>query len=126
MLTPDYCPHGDFSPSRYDGDCGSAPSPVEKQPDPKDGEQSIPDPGKEHGTSAPGEYETAYQRAYRHNITTMPTLSAARSFDTLTRAETAKMISVYAQTFMHKRLDATKVAQCSVFNDIYEISGELQ
>jgi hypothetical protein len=38
----------------------------------------------------------------------------------------AKMIDVYAQTFLHKKADVSKFSQCSAFSDLYEVNEELQ
>ena len=71
------------------------------------------------------EYETAYERAYRHGITTMPTIEEARIIDEITRAEMAKMISVYAKKFRGKTEDTSKQA-CTQFTDMHETNEELQ
>ena len=56
----------------------------------------------------------------------MNTFKKARIDDHITRAEFAKMISVYATTFKEKIPDTTKTAQCSTFKDLDKINEELQ
>jgi hypothetical protein len=56
----------------------------------------------------------------------MPTFDLARSFDYITRAEMAKMISVYAQVFLQKRPDVKKFVQCSAFDDMGQVNEELR
>ena len=56
----------------------------------------------------------------------MDSFEKARTSDALTRAEMAKMISVYTQIFMQKQPDITKFSQCSAFSDIREVNEELQ
>jgi hypothetical protein len=75
--------------------------------------------------SGANEYQTAYQWAYKYSITTMNTYENARISDPLTRAEMAKMISVYAMTFLHKVPDLTKSA-CREFKDLSLTTLELQ
>jgi hypothetical protein len=55
----------------------------------------------------------------------MPTLPQARIHDTITRAEMAKMIAVYATKILHKQPDTTKV-QCMQFSDKQKVNAELQ
>ena len=54
----------------------------------------------------------------------MPTVEEARLFDEITRAEMAKIISVYAKKFRDK-LETVKYA-CSQFSDMHETNEELQ
>jgi DNA-binding XRE family transcriptional regulator len=56
----------------------------------------------------------------------MKSFEQARIPDAITRAEMAKMITVYAQTFMQKKTDVSKFSQCSAFSDIREVNPELQ
>jgi len=56
----------------------------------------------------------------------MPTLEEARIHDAITRAEMAKMISVYAQVIMQQQPNSDKLLQCSVFNDRNKVNKELQ
>jgi hypothetical protein len=56
----------------------------------------------------------------------MQTFELARPFDYITRAEMAKMITVYAKSFLQKRPDISKFSQCSAFSDMREVNTELQ
>lgn len=55
----------------------------------------------------------------------MDTYEKARIEDKLTRAETAKIISIYAKKFLDKKEDTTKHL-CTQFTDIKEVNTELQ
>ncbi|MDR2541261.1 MAG: hypothetical protein LBD11_05900, partial [Candidatus Peribacteria bacterium] len=68
---------------------------------------------------------TAYEWAYQNGITTMDTYEKARIMDPITREEMAKMISVYATTFLDKKPDLTKSA-CSQFEDLSVTTVEMQ
>jgi len=118
----DHCPNGDFSGDYYDGTCGTAPEEDDHQEPEREEKTEEP-----HGAADPekGEYETAYERAYRLGITTMPTVMAARIYDPINRAEMAKMISVYAKKFTDLQEDTTKQA-CSQFRDMNQTNKELQ
>jgi hypothetical protein len=56
----------------------------------------------------------------------MPTFEQARIADGITRAETAKMISVYAEKFLAKQGDSKKFVACASFTDRNEVNVELQ
>jgi hypothetical protein len=56
----------------------------------------------------------------------METFELARPFDYLTRAEMAKMISVYAMKFLQRVPDESSYAQCSTFSDRTMVNAELQ
>jgi hypothetical protein len=56
----------------------------------------------------------------------METFELARPFDYITRAEMAKMISVYAQVFLQRKPDVKKFVQCSAFDDIRQVNEELR
>lgn len=60
--------------------------------------------------------------AHKHGITTMETCMKARTMDTITRAETAKMISSFAMNVLEKTPDAT--AKCS-FSDLASMDDEM-
>ncbi len=96
----DDCPNGDYSSSYYDWTCGS-----------KDSSQAQND-GK-------GEFQTAYERAYENEITTMDTVEKADLNWNLTRIAMAKMLSKYAINVLWKKPVSTIVPK---FNDV---SGKL-
>jgi hypothetical protein len=75
--------------------------------------------------SGENEYLTAYEWAYKYGITTMPTYESARISDPLTREEMAKMMSVYAMTFLQRTPDLTKDA-CEQFEDLSLTTAEMQ
>lgn len=70
------------------------------------------------------EQENAYQRAYRNGITTLYPQSEARLFEPITRAELAKMMSVYSRKFLDKPQLTGKVG-CADFTDKGEVNEEL-
>jgi hypothetical protein len=55
----------------------------------------------------------------------MPTFAQARITDATTRAEMAKMITVYATKILHKQPDKSKTA-CTQFTDTTTVNKELQ
>ena len=55
----------------------------------------------------------------------MPTAELARLFSNITRAEMAKIITVFAITFQNKQADETNQA-CTSFTDISNLNTELQ
>jgi hypothetical protein len=55
----------------------------------------------------------------------MNTLEQARIVDGITRAEMAKMISVYAMKILGREPDTTK-KECTQFNDMNQTNTELQ
>ncbi|MDR0606965.1 MAG: hypothetical protein LBG52_01120 [Candidatus Peribacteria bacterium] len=67
----------------------------------------------------------AYQWAFQRGITTMPTFSKARLTDPITRAEMAKMISVFATKLLHKSPNNEK-AKCTQFIDLSFANDDLQ
>lgn len=100
----DNCPNGDHSPSYYDRSCGT-PTP---QPD----------------TSTDPELLNAYQRALKHNITTQFPIDNARLLDYLTRAELAKMLSVFTLNFTDKQ-PITNKPGCDLYTDTDQVNTEL-
>lgn len=105
----DYCPVWDFSDSYYDGQCGT---PTE--------EISIPQPD----TTPISELEHAYNRAYNQGITTLSPIENASLNNPITRAELAKMITVYATTLLNKEI-AIDHPWCLNFSDSNNINLEL-
>lgn len=71
------------------------------------------------------EWNNAYLFARSLGITTMPTIQSAQFERNITRAELAKMISVYAQKVMNKTPNTGNVA-CANFADKGEVNAELQ
>ena len=71
----------------------------------------------------PSEWNNAYLFARSVGITTMPTLQAAMMEKDLTRAELAKILSVFAQKFLDKKVVENKVG-CE-FADKAEAAGDL-
>ena len=71
----------------------------------------------------PSEWNNAYLFARSVGITTMPTLQAAMMEKDLTRAELAKILSVFAQKFLDKKVVENK--QGCEFADKAEAVGDL-
>ena len=71
----------------------------------------------------PSEWNNAYLFARSVGITTMPTLQAAMMEKDLTRAELAKILSVFAQKFLNKKVVENK--QGCEFADKAEAAGDL-
>jgi hypothetical protein len=97
ILKKDVCPEGDDSPSYYDGTCAN---PTGLRGSGEATEDFVDT--NEHKTSPTPPYEggqddlqSAYQRAFQQGITTMLTFEEARTSDTITRAEMAKMVVKY-------------------------------
>ena len=63
------------------------------------------------------EFQRAYEFAYKHGITTMPTIEEANMTWTLTRIAMAKMLSYYAINILWMKPDETRVNK---FNDVSE------
>lgn len=70
------------------------------------------------------EQTAAYEWAYRNGITTLYPESQARLYEPITRAELAKMMSVYAMKFLEKAPLTWKV-WCADFQDTNQTSSEL-
>lgn len=70
------------------------------------------------------EQQTAYERAYENKITTLYPQKEARLFEPITRAELAKMMSVYTTKFLKKIPISWKLG-CSDFQDKDQTSPEL-
>ena len=66
----------------------------------------------------------AYEWAHSKGITTMDTYEAANMDKPITRAQMAKMLSVYAMSELGMKPDTTKT-ECNEFNDIANITGDL-
>ena len=63
------------------------------------------------------EFQQAYEFAYKHGITTMPTIEQANMEGPLTRIAMAKMLSYYAINVLWQKPDETRVNK---FNDVSE------
>ncbi|MDD3868674.1 MAG: leucine-rich repeat domain-containing protein [Candidatus Absconditabacteria bacterium] len=70
------------------------------------------------------EGQGVYTRAYEKGLTTMSSLEAARFDDAITRAEFAKVISVYATKYLEKIPDSSKTA-CAEYKDLNTTNAEL-
>ena len=98
FISTDNCPNGDYSPSHYDGICGTKPTVI----------------GTGINASViTDEIVSAYKWALGRQITTMKTLEAARVGDPLTRGEMAKMIVNYAVNNLWKVINTGKQASFS-------------
>ena len=110
--SPDNCPNGDNSPSAYDGLC--------------DGGHAAPsDKCSIAGSKYTNEENEGYLFACERDITTMRTIQAARIHDNLTRAEMAKIISVFATRILGREVPNNK-PQCRQFADLHTVNEELQ
>jgi len=65
-----------------------------------------------------------YTRAFEKGLTTMPSFEEARFSDTITRAEFAKVISIYATKYLEQIPDASKTA-CAEYKDLDTTNAEL-
>ena len=70
-------------------------------------------------------YQAAYERAYKNWITDATTFEWARMFDDISRAEMAKLSTIFAIRLFKQTPDENKLADCSKFADIRDISSEL-
>jgi hypothetical protein len=76
------------------------------------------------GASYTAELEGAYNWAHKNGVTTMDTIDNANMYGAITRAEMAKMLSVYATDVMAEPLTPDTSANCS-FTDIDSVKGDL-
>ena len=109
-LIMDHCPNGDYSPSYYDRSCGTAQSDTNQQPQPVQNNNP--------------EILSAYEWALKNGITTQSPIVNARLLDPITRAELAKMLSVFTQKYTEKKLVVGKVG-CDAYQDLSETNAEL-
>ncbi|MDD3867965.1 MAG: hypothetical protein PHR46_00010 [Candidatus Absconditabacteria bacterium] len=117
-LIRDHCSNGGYSPSLYDNHCETPPYMEHTSSDEKGGSSPPPE-------IKPLPRKLLYAWSFEQGLTTMPTLELARFGDTVTRAEVAKIISVYATKFLNRKIDPTKTA-CLEFSDLGEVDIELQ
>jgi hypothetical protein len=112
-LSKDSCPNWDYSPSYYDGLCGT-PNIVEK----------ISSGEVENNLLGSGnEYEQAYNFAFGKGITTMKTLKDADMDGKLTRTQMAKMVVNYAMNVLGRTLNTWTVC---TFSDTANQSDEMK
>ena len=117
-LIMDHCPNGDYSPSYYDRSCGIAPTDTNQQPQLVQNNN-----GDAQGITNP-EILSAYEWALKNGITTQSPIVNARLLDPITRAELAKMLSVFTQKYTEKKVVVGKVG-CDAYQDLSETNAEL-
>jgi hypothetical protein len=74
------------------------------------------------GATYSEELEGAYNWAYKNGVTTMSPIDNANMYGAITRAEMAKMLSVYAKDVLGKKADSSKACE---FTDIDSVKGDL-
>jgi hypothetical protein len=111
-LKKDYCPNGDNSPSYYDGECDEL-------------EHGAADECSIDSPNYTEEEKAAYRFACEQDISAMNTIQSARLYSELTRAEMAKIVSVYAKNILGKEIPDKKPF-CKQFNDADQVNKELQ
>jgi hypothetical protein len=74
------------------------------------------------GATYSAELQGAYDWAYSKGVTTMSNIDSANMYGAITRAEMAKMLSVYAKEVLGKTLDTSKAC---TFTDIDSVKGDL-
>jgi len=124
MVSKDICPESrDCSDSYYDSLCGKCSLLTTIS-------QTLFHGSADNGTGdiAGSTYSTelnnAYLRAYKYNITTMPSVQRANITDSLVRKDMAKMISNFAINVLGKNV-STGSTSCS-FSDISSLSKDTQ
>jgi predicted transcriptional regulator len=75
------------------------------------------------GASYSQELQDAYNWAHDKGITTMSTIDNANMYGAITRAEMAKMLSVYATKVLGKTADTSKTCR---FTDTDSVNSELR
>ena len=122
----DSCPNGDYSPSLYDGICGTAPTTtgsVNTWWIVNTGTNGHPTTWSIIWSTFSTELDNAYLYAYSIGITTMPTIQDADITWNLIRAHMAKMMVNYAVKVLGKSPDTWALCE---FNDIADQSSEMQ
>ncbi len=115
-LTRDACPQGDSSPSYYDGKCKASESSFAPQ-----------QTGEKKADPVLSEQTQAYERAYKHGITTISGEDNARLTEAITRAELAKMMAVYAMNMLGRAPVLTWTASYSdVGSELGDLEGFIQ
>ena len=80
-------------------------------------------PGLAQAETPDTELGHAYEWAHSKGITTMDTYEKANMYGAITRAEMAKMLSVYATEILGKKADTSKACE---FSDIASVGGDLK
>ena len=80
-------------------------------------------PGLAQAETPDTELGHAYEWAHSKGITTMDTYEKANMYGAITRAEMAKMLSVYATEILGKTADTSKACE---FSDIASVGGDLK
>lgn len=126
-FSKDYCPDGDFSPSYYDGKCGTAPS---KKTETQTTEPSKPKENYENvGCTVPANAPysqsliDAFLWAYKYKITTACPIEKADLDGPLLRRHMAKMISEFSMQILDMKPDYSKT--CS-FPDLWDQTQEMK
>ena len=79
-------------------------------------------PGLANAATPDTELWRAYEWAYSKGVTTMPTYEAANMYNSITRAEMAKMLSVYATEILGKTADTSRAC---TFTDVDSVKWNL-
>ena len=79
-------------------------------------------PGIASAATPDAELQGAYEWAHDKGVTTMSTFEAANMYGAITRAEMAKMLSVYAVESLGYKADSSKAC---TFSDIASVKGDL-
>ena len=79
-------------------------------------------PGIASAATPDAELQGAYEWAHDKGVTTMSTFEAANMYGAITRAEMAKMLSVYAVESLGYKADSSKAC---AFSDIASVKGDL-
>lgn len=122
ILSKDNCPNGDFSPSYYDGTCGEQKQEDNQKEEEKNNDTTTPETPKtetnqeetwiENPLIVSDEILSAYDRAFKHNITTLAPLDTANPQGTVIRGHLAKMIVNYAMNILGRTLPEKVPAIC--------------
>jgi hypothetical protein len=137
-LRSDSCPNGDYSPSYYDGTCGTIPMEDERIPN-ESAHNSADDQTETTETNkSENSEESIYEWAKEYQLTDANTEQEMRGEDKITRAEMAKIIVSYMDTPFLKRGKEDfntqensstlppEGRQCSSFTDLNQVNAELQ
>ena len=124
MVSKDICPESrDCSDSYYDSLCGKCSLLTTISQTLFHGSANN-GTGDIAGSTYSTELNNAYLRAYKYNITTMPSVQRANITDSLVRKDMAKMISNFAINVLGKNV-STGSTSCS-FSDISSLSKDTQ
>ena len=106
----DNCPDWDYSPSYYDGICGTPPEDIEEV----ELGWEVNDCSIE-GSPYSDEENISYLYACQNDITTIKDINEARLEDHLTRAEMAKIVTKFVTSKLNKTPNIEK--DCSLFDE---------